>query len=227
MTTDCKKELSNCTSRYREEIVNNKKAIEQIITGNNKINISDYFYQGNTICNEELFNVGGECQDTQRGKYTYDEWKQKIEKFHANKLLEDKNLQETLKSKDSQEELKGKILKNFEDYEKYYENATEAIKKELDIDSKLLDIDSKLKAILKEKQQPETDETRAYYDVIRGLYENGNMSSQLKCNDLDCFNRIIENKLSEKEEELANIKNNFVEDTQNILRYIQVEESIL
>ncbi|WP_395461021.1 hypothetical protein [Wolbachia endosymbiont (group B) of Ablattaria laevigata] len=121
MTTDCKEELSNCTSRYREEIVNNKKAIEQIITGNNKINISDYFYQGNTICNEELFNVGGECQDTQRGKYTYDEWKQKIEKSHANELLKDKNLQETLKSKDSQEELKGKISKSLEDYKQYHE----------------------------------------------------------------------------------------------------------
>ncbi|WP_265042163.1 hypothetical protein [Wolbachia endosymbiont (group B) of Melanostoma mellinum] len=49
-------------------------------------------------------------------------------------------MQKTLKSKDSQEELKGKILKNFEDYEKCYEksheeyhkNATEDIKKGLD-----------------------------------------------------------------------------------------------
>lgn len=170
MTIGCKKELSNCISRYREELAENKAAIRQTLTSD-KINISDYFYQGDTICNEELFNVGGECQDTQRGKYTYDEWKEKIEKPHAKDLL-----------KMLQNEVKGKILKNFEDYEKYHKNATEAIKRELDIDSKL-------KAILKEKQQPETDETRAYYDVIRGLYENGDMRSQLKCNDLDCFNR--------------------------------------
>lgn len=223
MTTDCTKELSNCISRYREEIVNNKKAIEQTITGNNKINISDYFYQGDKICNKELFNIGSECQDTKYGgkqKYTYDEWKPKIEKFHA------KDLQARLKSKDSQEELKGKILKNFEDYEKYYKNATETIKKELDIDSKLLDIDSKLKAIFKEKQKPETDETRAYYDVIRGLYENGDMRSQLKCNDLDCFNRTIEDNLSQKQSELAAIKDDFLDNTQNIFQHIQVEDSI-
>ncbi|TNK94428.1 hypothetical protein OUY_01440 [Wolbachia endosymbiont of Leptopilina clavipes] len=124
MTTDCKEELSNCTSRYREEIVNNKKAIEQIITGNNKINISDYFYRGDKICNEEIFNAGSECYGTKYGgkqKYTYDEWKSKIEKSNANELLKDKNLQETLKSKDSQEELKGKILKSLEDYKQYHE----------------------------------------------------------------------------------------------------------
>ncbi|WP_353278994.1 hypothetical protein [Wolbachia endosymbiont (group B) of Longitarsus flavicornis] len=209
MTTDCKKELSNCISRYREEIVNNKKAIEQTITGNNKINISDYFYQGDTICNEELFNVGGECQDTQRGKYTYDEWKQKTEKSHAKDLL--KTLKETAECR---------ILEKLKDYEGYHKAAIEEIRKELDIDSKL-------KAIFKEKQQPETDETREYYDVIKSFYENEDMRLKLKCRDFDCFNRIIESKLSEKEEELANIKNNFVEDTQNILRYIQVEESIL
>ncbi|WP_264730668.1 hypothetical protein [Wolbachia endosymbiont (group B) of Episyrphus balteatus] len=120
MTTDCKKELLNCINKYREELAENKAAIRQTLTSD-KINISDYFYQGNTICNEELFNVGGECQDTQRGKYTYDEWKQKIEKSHANELLKDKNLQETLKSKDSQEELKGKISKSLEDYKQYHE----------------------------------------------------------------------------------------------------------
>ena len=120
MTTDCKEEMRNCISKYKEELAENKAAIRQTLTSD-KINISDYFYQGDTICNEELFNVGGECQDTQRGKYTYDEWKQKIEKFNANELLEDKNLQETLKSKDSQEELKGKISKSLEDYKQYHE----------------------------------------------------------------------------------------------------------
>ncbi|WP_264704609.1 hypothetical protein [Wolbachia endosymbiont (group B) of Apotomis betuletana] len=120
MTTDCKKELLNCISKYREELAENKAAIRQTLTSD-KINISDYFYQGDKICNEELFNVGGECQDTQRGKYTYDEWKQKIEKSKANELLKDKNLQETLKSKDSQEELKGKISKSLEDYKQYHE----------------------------------------------------------------------------------------------------------
>ncbi|WP_255563348.1 hypothetical protein [Wolbachia endosymbiont of Bemisia tabaci] len=191
MTIGCKKELSNCISRYREELAENKAAIRQTLTSD-KINISDYFYQGDKICNKELFNIGSECQDTKYGsrqEYTYDEWKEKIEKPHAI------DLQETLKGKDSQEALKGKILKSFEDYKKYYENATEAIKRELDIDSKL-------KAILKEKQQPETDETRAYHDVIRGLYENGDMRSQLKCNDLDCFNRTIEDNLSQKKSEL-------------------------
>ncbi|WP_410542798.1 hypothetical protein [Wolbachia endosymbiont of Tetranychus urticae] len=118
-----------------------------------------------------------------------------------------------------QNEIKGKILKSFEDYEKYHKNSTEAIKRELDIDSKL-------KAILKEKQQPETDETRAYYDVIRGLYENGDMRSQLKCNDLDCFNRTIEDNLSQKQSELAAIKDDFLDNTQNIFQHIQVEDSI-
>ncbi|MGL9757631.1 MAG: hypothetical protein ACR5LA_01970 [Wolbachia sp.] len=118
-----------------------------------------------------------------------------------------------------QNEIKGKILKSFEDYEKYHKNATEAIKRELDIDSKL-------KAILKEKHQPETDETRAYYDVIRGLYENGDMRSQLKCNDLDCFNRTIEGNLSQKQYELAAIKDDFLDNTQNIFQHIQVEDSI-
>lgn len=118
-----------------------------------------------------------------------------------------------------QNEVKGKILKSFEDYEKYHKNATEDIKRELDIDSKL-------KAILKEKQQPETDETRAYYDVIRGLYENGDMRSQLKCNDLDCFNRTIEDNLSQKQSELAAIKDDFLDNTQNIFQHIQVEDSI-
>lgn len=211
MTTDCKKELLNCISKYREELAENKAAIKQTVTGNNKINISDYFYQGDKICNKELFNIGSECQDTKYGsrqEYTYDEWKEKIEKPHAKDLL-----------KTLQNEVKGKILKSFEDYEKYHKNSTEAIKRELDIDSKL-------KAILKEKQQPETDETRAYYDVIRGLYENGDMRSQLKCNDLDCFNRTIEDNLSQKQSELAAIKDDFLDNTQNIFQHIQVEDSI-
>ena len=211
MTTDCKKELLNCINKYREELAENKAAIKQTVTGNNKINISDYFYQGDKICNKELFNIGSECQDTKYGsrqEYTYDEWKEKIEKPHAKDLL-----------KTLQNEVKGKILKSFEDYEKYHKNATEDIKRELDIDSKL-------KAILKEKQQPETDETRAYYDVIRGLYENGDMRSQLKCNDLDCFNRTIEDNLSQKQSELAAIKDDFLDNTQNIFQHIQVEDSI-
>ncbi|WP_353276330.1 hypothetical protein [Wolbachia endosymbiont (group B) of Villa cingulata] len=210
MTTDCKKELLNCISKYREELAENKAAIRQTLTSD-KINISDYFYQGDKICNKELFNIGSECQDTKYGsrqEYTYDEWKEKIEKPHAKDLL-----------KMLQNEVKGKILKSFEDYEKYHKNATEAIKRELDIDSKL-------KAILKEKQQPETDETRAYYDVIRGLYENGDMRSQLKCNDLDCFNRTIEDNLSQKQSELAAIKDDFLDNTQNIFQHIQVEDSI-
>lgn len=150
LTTDCKKELLNCISKYREELAENKAAIKQTLTSD-ITNISDYFYQDDKICNKELFNIGSECQDTKydsRQEYTYDEWKEKIEKPHAKDLL-----------KMLQNEIKGKILKSFEDYEKYHKNATEAIKRELDIDSKL-------KAILKEKQQPETDETRAYYDVI-------------------------------------------------------------
>ncbi|MFT4313997.1 hypothetical protein [Wolbachia endosymbiont of Protocalliphora sialia] len=211
MTTDCKEEMRNCISKYREELAENKAAIKQTVTGNNKINISDYFYQGDKICNKELFNIGSECQDTKYGsrqEYTYDEWKEKIEKPHAKDLL-----------KTLQNEVKGKILKSFEDYEKYHKNATEDIKRELDIDSKL-------KAILKEKQQPETDETRAYYDVIRGLYENGDMRSQLKCNDLDCFNRTIEDNLSQKQSELAAIKDDFLDNTQNIFQHIQVEDSI-
>lgn len=211
MATDCKEEMRNCISKYREELAENKAAIKQTVTGNNKINISDYFYQGDKICNKELFNIGSECQDTKYGsrqEYTYDEWKEKIEKPHAKDLL-----------KTLQNEVKGKILKSFEDYEKYHKNATEDIKRELDIDSKL-------KAILKEKQQPETDETRAYYDVIRGLYENGDMRSQLKCNDLDCFNRTIEDNLSQKQSELAAIKDDFLDNTQNIFQHIQVEDSI-
>ncbi|QUI60641.1 hypothetical protein JKF54_01495 [Wolbachia endosymbiont of Spodoptera picta] len=210
MTTDCKKELLNCINKYREELAENKAAIRQTLTSD-KINISDYFYQGDKICNKELFNIGSECQDTKYGsrqEYTYDEWKEKIEKPHAKDLL-----------KMLQNEVKGKILKSFEDYEKYHKNATEAIKRELDIDSKL-------KAILKEKQQPETDVTRAYYDVIRGLYENGDMHSQLKCNDLDCFNRTIEDNLSQKQSELAAIKDDFLDNTQNIFQHIQVEDSI-
>ncbi|UIP92896.1 hypothetical protein JSQ73_000725 [Wolbachia endosymbiont of Anopheles demeilloni] len=210
MTTDCKKELLNCISKYREELAENKAAIRQTLTSD-KINISDYFYQGDEICKKELFNIGSECPDTKYGsrkEYTYDEWKEKIEKPHAKDLL-----------KMLQNEIKGKILKSFEDYEKYHKNATEAIKRELDIDSKL-------KAILKEKQQPETDETRAYYDVIRDLYENGDMRSQLKCNDLDCFNRTIEDNLSQKQSELAAIKDDFLDNTQNIFQHIQVEDSI-
>ncbi|WP_265022718.1 hypothetical protein [Wolbachia endosymbiont (group B) of Ischnura elegans] len=207
MTTDCKKELLNCINKYREELAENKAAIRQTLTSD-KINISDYFYQVDKICNEELFNVGVECQDTQRGKYTYDEWKQKIEKFNAKDFLGM-----------LQNEVKNKISKSLEDYKQYHENATEAIKKELDIDSKL-------KAIFKEKQQPETDENRAYCDVIRGLYENGDMRSQLKCNDLDCFNRTIEDNLSQKQSELAAIKDDFLDNTQNIFQHIQVEDSI-
>ncbi|WP_264686455.1 MULTISPECIES: hypothetical protein [unclassified Wolbachia] len=210
MTTDCKKELLNCISKYREELAENKAAIRQTLTSD-KINISDYFYQGDKICNKELFNIGSECQDTKYGsrqEYTYDEWKEKIEKSHAKDFLGM-----------LQNEVKNKISKSLEDYKQYHENATEAIKKELDIDSKL-------KAILKEKQQPETDETRAYYDVIRGLYENGDMHSQLKCNDLDCFNRTIEDNLSQKQSELAAIKDDFLDNTQNIFQHIQVEDSI-
>ncbi|MFV1011182.1 hypothetical protein JR053_02755 [Wolbachia endosymbiont of Nasonia vitripennis] len=123
MTTDCKKELLNCINKYREELAENKAAIRQTLTSD-KINISDYFYQGDKICNEEIFNAGSECYGTKYGgkqKYTYDEWKPKIEKSNANELLKDKNLQETLKSKDSQEELKGKISKSLEDYKQYHE----------------------------------------------------------------------------------------------------------
>ncbi|WP_017531640.1 hypothetical protein [Wolbachia endosymbiont of Diaphorina citri] len=59
-----------------------------------------------------------------------------------------------------QNEVKNKISKSLEDYKQYHENATEAIKKELDIDSKL-------KAIFKEKQQPKTDKI----EHIVTLYE--------------------------------------------------------
>ncbi|WP_374698939.1 hypothetical protein [Wolbachia endosymbiont (group B) of Limnophora tigrina] len=158
MTTNCKTELSDCIPRYREELGQNKAVIKQILI-NDKINISDYFYKGDKICNKELFNIGGECQDTKHGsrqEYTYDEWKEKMEKTHAKDLLK------MLKN-----EVKHKILKSFEDYEKYREDVTEAIKRELDTkEFDLQSIGAKLRAILKEKQQPETDETRAYYDVI-------------------------------------------------------------
>lgn len=219
MTTNCKKELLSCIARYREELAENKAAIKQTITCD-KINISDYFYQGDKTCNKEIFNVGGECKDTKYGnqqEYTYDEWKQKIEKPHAKDLL-----------KMLQGEVRDKILKSFKDYEKYHENATEAIKRELGTEEfDLQSIDSKLKAILKEKQQPKTDETQAYYSIIQDLYENGDIRSQLKCNDLDCFNRAIEDSLFQKQSELTNIKDNFLDNTQNILKYIQVEDSIL
>ncbi len=78
MTTDCKAKMLNCISKYIEELGENKAAIKQTLT-NDKINISDHFYQGDKICNEEIFNVGGECQDTKHGnsEYTYDDWKQK------------------------------------------------------------------------------------------------------------------------------------------------------
>lgn len=52
------------------------------------------------------------------------------------------------------------------------------------------------------------------------------MRSQLKCNDLDCFNRTIEDNLFQKQSELTNIKNNFLDNTQNIFQHIQVEDSI-
>lgn len=42
MTTDCKKELLNYISKYREELAENKAAIRQTLTSD-KINISDYF----------------------------------------------------------------------------------------------------------------------------------------------------------------------------------------
>lgn len=52
------------------------------------------------------------------------------------------------------------------------------------------------------------------------------MRSQLKCNDLDCFNRKIEDNLSQKQSELAAIKDDFLDNTQNIFQHIQVEDSI-
>ncbi|CQD07088.1 Uncharacterised protein [Wolbachia endosymbiont wPip_Mol of Culex molestus] len=52
------------------------------------------------------------------------------------------------------------------------------------------------------------------------------MRSQLKCNDLDCFNRTIEDNLSQKQSELAAIKDDFLDNTQNIFQHIQVEDSI-
>ncbi|MDU8909632.1 hypothetical protein RYF00_06030 [Wolbachia endosymbiont of Drosophila bocqueti] len=52
------------------------------------------------------------------------------------------------------------------------------------------------------------------------------MDSQLKCRDLDCFDRTIKDNLSQKQSELTNIKNNFLDDTQNIFKYIQVEDNI-
>ncbi|MDE5060296.1 MULTISPECIES: hypothetical protein [unclassified Wolbachia] len=58
------------------------------------------------------------------------------------------------------------------------------------------------------------------------MYENGDMDSQLKCRDLDCFDRTIKDNLSQKQSELTNIKNNFLDDTQNIFKYIQVEDNI-
>ncbi|WP_353287750.1 hypothetical protein [Wolbachia endosymbiont (group B) of Gerris lacustris] len=124
MTTNCKEELLNCISRYRGELAENKAGIKQAITHDKINNISDYFYQGDKICEKELFNIEGECQDTKYGsrqEYTYDEWKEKIEKPHAKDLLQM-----------LQKEVKDKILKNFEDYKKYHENATEDIKRELE-----------------------------------------------------------------------------------------------
>lgn len=44
MTTDCTKELSNCISKYKEVLAENKAAIRQTLT-RDKINISDYFYR--------------------------------------------------------------------------------------------------------------------------------------------------------------------------------------
>ncbi|WP_343288687.1 hypothetical protein [Wolbachia endosymbiont of Encarsia formosa] len=128
-----------------------------------------------------------------------------------------------------QNEVKGKISKSFEKYEKYHEDAVNTIKGKLDIEEfDLKSIDSKLKAILEERRLSENDdEDLAYLNTIKGLYENGDMHSQLKCSDLNCFNRTMDDNLSQKQSELATIENNFLDNMQNIFQHIQVENSIL
>ncbi|MDD9331717.1 MAG: hypothetical protein PV340_03705 [Wolbachia sp.] len=133
---------------------------------------------------------GKECQNTKLSNYTYDELKQKTEKSHVKDLLSKYPLQML------HDIAKDKILKSFEDNEWSYKNAAEAIKKELDIDSKL-------KAILREKQQPETEETQAYYNVTK----------------------VIKETLSAKQLELASKKNHFLANTENVFKHMRIEDS--
>lgn len=177
---------------------------------------------------KKKFKAGGECQDTKynidQKEYTYNEWKQKIEKSHAKDLLQ--TLKNTAESR---------ILEKFKDYESYQKEIIEEVRRVLGIDAKLeaemqknlqiesKDVDIKLKEMLKSRSQAETDETRICYDIIKSFYRNEDIESELKCRDVSCFENII----GHKELELVNKQDSFLEDTGNILKYIQVEDNIL
>lgn len=217
---DCDKAISDCVSRYREELAGSKKAVQAYQNPNDQTNISDYFYKGDKVCSEEIFDKGGECQGTKLRDNEYNQWQQKIAKTHANDLLS------MVKGKEEISTIKGEVEKRISDAFDLGKGYINEIKGELmeKVMQKGLSRSEANKqireVIMPMLSKPETYKTEIYWDVTRNLYKDFDDrkfdESKLKCFEPRCFDLIISNKLKS----LENEKSRFLSNTKSILEHI-------
>ncbi|GHM58187.1 MAG: hypothetical protein sL5_03160 [Candidatus Mesenet longicola] len=209
---DCDKAISDCVSRYREELSGNKRAIQDYQNHNSKTDIGSYLYKGDKVCSEEMFDVGGECQGTKLRDNEYSEWQQKIARTHANDLIS------MMKQKAERE------ISNAFDLSKKYVNEikNELMEKVMQKSLSKSEANKQIKeTIIPMLKKTETYKTEIYWDVTNSLYGDFNGrrfdESKLQCFEPKCFELIISNKLKSLESE----KSHFLNNTKNILEYIK------
>ncbi|XGA08067.1 MAG: hypothetical protein U0X86_000225 [Wolbachia endosymbiont of Xenopsylla cheopis] len=209
---DCDKAISECVSRYREELAENKRAIQAYQNPNSQTDIGSYLYKGDKVCNEDIFDVGGECEGTRFRNNEYSEWQQKIAKTHA------KDLVSMIRGKAERE------VSNAFDLGKEYVNEIkdELMGKVMQKGLSKSEANKQIREIMTPiLNKPETYKTEIYWDITNSLYKDFNNGkfdeSKLQCFEPKFFELIISNKLKCLESE----KPHFLNNTKNILEYIK------
>lgn len=226
---DCDKAISDCVSKYREELAENKRAAKEIYKNpKNKIDISDYFYKGEKVCNEEVFDIGGECQGAKLEENEYSQWKQKISESHAKDLVN--MIKQDIKDfKETEEDIKdlAKVVEegvsaSFELGKKYIHEIKNDLEEIIQKGSSRSEVNERIKSIVQLKiDNEETYKVKLLWSVINSLYKDFDGmrfdESKLQCFEPKCFNLVINNKLKDLESE----KSRFLNNTKSILEHIK------
>ncbi|WP_339045748.1 hypothetical protein [Candidatus Mesenet endosymbiont of Agriotes lineatus] len=209
---DCDKVISDCVSRYREELAGNKRAIQAYQNPNSQTDIGSYIYKGDKVCNEEMFDVGGECEGIKFRNNEYSEWQKKIAKTHAKDLVS---------------MIRGKAergISNAFDLGKKYvdEIKDELMEKVMKKGLSRLEANKQIREIITPiLNKSETYKIEIYWNVVSSLYRDFDDrkfdESKLQCFEPKCFNLIISSEL----ENLENEKSCFLNNTKSILEHIK------
>ncbi|WP_253300003.1 hypothetical protein [Wolbachia endosymbiont of Chironomus riparius] len=223
MVKDCQKEILNCIIEYELDLRRGENVIKDVLVGNKISFINDVPDLNSISCNKSLFEVGSECEGTKYknnngNDYSYNESKNTIEGFYA------KNVVESLKKI-----VEEKISNDFLDYKRVVESIKpvfEAVKEGArEEDNMLTDIKQALQNILNKLHNVEEKnlyKAEAYRDIIKDFYENRDIGSTLRCSEISCFNKLIDDKLSE----LSHNKDVVLENVNNIFKHIQVDDKL-